>query len=110
VKRGFLYLKEDGLLSFSWSKRWVILSETELSIHKNEHVYEPLAIILLREIDSVSRSSKMSSSSKYSHGFNVTLTPYALSTDSEVLHFGCGSDDELYSWMDELCQVFKNSN
>lgn len=105
VKRGFLYLKEDGLLAFSWSKRWVILRETELSIHKNEHSYEPLLVILLHEIASVTRSTKVSSSSKHSHGFDVFLTPYAVSTDTEVLHFGCGSDDELYSWMDELYMV-----
>ena len=36
VKRGYVNVKEDGLRSFLWSKRWLILREQTLTFHKNE--------------------------------------------------------------------------
>ena len=36
VKRGYCSVKEDGLRSFIWSKRWMLLREQTLTFHKNE--------------------------------------------------------------------------
>lgn len=36
VRRGWVSMKEDGLRAFLWSKKWLILREDTLSIHKNE--------------------------------------------------------------------------
>lgn len=36
VRRGFAKLKEDGLRSWIWSQRWLILREQTLTFHKNE--------------------------------------------------------------------------
>lgn len=35
-KRGFASVKEDGLTSFMWSKRWLMLRSEILTFHKNE--------------------------------------------------------------------------
>ncbi|KAJ1952203.1 Protein kinase, partial [Dispira parvispora] len=35
-KKGYLSLKEDGLKSWLWSKRWALLREGTLSFHRNE--------------------------------------------------------------------------
>eukprot|EP00842_Homolaphlyctis_polyrhiza_P007096 jgi/Hompol1/976/HPOL_000250-RA len=36
VKRGYITLKEDGLRSFIWSKRWLVLREQTLTFHRSE--------------------------------------------------------------------------
>jgi len=36
VKRGYASVKEDGLLFFNWSKRWLLLREQTLTFHRNE--------------------------------------------------------------------------
>jgi hypothetical protein len=36
VKRGYVSVKEEGLRSFLWPKKWLILREQTLSFHKNE--------------------------------------------------------------------------
>ena len=36
VRSGLASVKEEGLRSFLWSKRWLVLSDSELSIFKNE--------------------------------------------------------------------------
>jgi len=36
VRRGYVSVKEDGLRSWIWSKRWLVLRETTLTMHKNE--------------------------------------------------------------------------
>jgi hypothetical protein len=46
VKRGYVLLKEDGLRSFIWSKRWLLLREQTLTFHRNE-----VPIIMLISLD-----------------------------------------------------------
>jgi serine/threonine-protein kinase CLA4 len=36
IKRGWISIKEDGIRSFIWAKKWVILKEQVMSIYKNE--------------------------------------------------------------------------
>ena len=36
VRKGYVSVKEDGLRSWIWSKRWLILREGALSVHKND--------------------------------------------------------------------------
>jgi protein-serine/threonine kinase len=36
VRRGWVSVKEEGLRSWIWSKRWLILRESTLTMHKNE--------------------------------------------------------------------------
>lgn len=36
VKRGWAQIKEEGLRSFIWSKRWLLLREQTLTFHRNE--------------------------------------------------------------------------
>jgi hypothetical protein len=36
VKRGNVHVKEDGIRSFLWSKKWLILREQTLTFHRNE--------------------------------------------------------------------------
>lgn len=36
IKKGYASVKEDGLRSFLWSKRWLVLREQTLTIQRNE--------------------------------------------------------------------------
>lgn len=33
---GYLYVKEDGLRAWIWSKRYVVLREQTITFHRNE--------------------------------------------------------------------------
>lgn len=39
IRRGWVAVKEDGLRAWLWSKRWLILREHTLTVHKNEVGY-----------------------------------------------------------------------
>ncbi|KAI8621089.1 kinase-like domain-containing protein [Chytriomyces sp. MP71] len=91
VKRGFAAIKEDGLRSFIWSKRWLLLREQTLTFHRNENTYQALALIFLKEVESVQRTDHK---------------PYCFEvvTKDKSYYISCRSDEELYSWMDEIYQ------
>ncbi|KAJ3207868.1 Protein kinase [Entophlyctis luteolus] len=91
VKRGFCSVKEDGLRSFIWSKRWLLLREQTLTFHRNESTYQALALIFLKEVESVQRTDNK---------------PYCFEvvTKDKSYFIACRSDEELYSWMDEIYQ------
>jgi protein-serine/threonine kinase len=40
VKRGYANVKEDGLRSFLWPKRWMLLREQTLTFHRNEVCFQ----------------------------------------------------------------------
>ncbi|KAJ3117253.1 Protein kinase [Phlyctochytrium bullatum] len=91
IKRGYVSVKEEGLRSFMWSKKWLLLREQTLTIHKNESTYQSQTLIFLKDVESVQRTD---------------LKPYCFEviTRDRTYYFSCTSDDELYSWIDEIYQ------
>ncbi|KAH9250295.1 hypothetical protein BASA81_011912 [Batrachochytrium salamandrivorans] len=87
VKRGNVVVKEEGLLSFTWSKRWLVLREQTLTFHRNE----ALALIFLKEIERVERTELKE--------YCLELAP-----KDKVYYISYKTDDELYSWIDEIYQ------
>ncbi|TPX33818.1 hypothetical protein SmJEL517_g03343 [Synchytrium microbalum] len=107
VKRGYTLVKEDGLRSFMWPKRQAtqvlllalnprtswrcdtramqILAETT----DKRNAYQAVALIFLKEVESVNR---------------VELKPYCfeIMTKDKTYYIACKSDEELYSWIDEI--------
>lgn len=104
-------VKEDGLRAWIWSKRWLILREQTLSFYKNEvspsfrrrhrnrdaradprrqaSTTSSSIVIQLRDLTSVTRED---------------LKPYciALVTPARTYYLALKSDEELYSWMDDI--------
>ncbi|KAJ3371463.1 Protein kinase [Kappamyces sp. JEL0680] len=78
VKRGNASVKEEGIRAFLWPKRWLVLREQTLSFHKNEV-----------ELEKVERTD---------------LKPYCIElvTRDKSYYVNFQSDEELYSWMDEI--------
>lgn len=89
VRRGFAKLKEDGLRSWIWSQRWLILREQTLTFHKNETTSTAAALIFLKEIVNVTRTD---------------LRPYCLEveTKEKTYNLALKNDEELYGWMDDI--------
>ncbi|KAK6904038.1 hypothetical protein I203_107552 [Kwoniella mangroviensis CBS 8507] len=89
VRAGLASIKEEGLRAFMWSKRWLVLGGTDLSIFKNEQSSSPVFILPLSDIQDVQR---------------VDMKPFCieLETKDKLLYFAFRSDDEVYAWMDDI--------
>ncbi|KAL1914755.1 uncharacterized protein VTP21DRAFT_8013 [Calcarisporiella thermophila] len=92
-KTGYLSVKEEGLRSWIWSKRYVVLNDGTLRLFRNEHTSaQPVGIVRLQEVTGVVRTE---------------LKPYSFSLDTpeKTYYMACKSDDELYSWMDDIYRL-----
>ena len=89
VRKGYVSTKEDGIRSWIWSKRWLVLRETTLLFYKNESTYQPSSVVLLRDVTSIQRTD---------------LKPYCveIETRDKTYYLQLKSDEELYSWMDDI--------
>ncbi|PWN21048.1 Pkinase-domain-containing protein [Microstroma glucosiphilum] len=89
VRRGYVSVKEDGIRSWIWSKRWLALREQTLTFHKNETTYQAAALIFLKDITNVTRTD---------------LKPYCVEveTKDKTYYLQTKSDEELYGWMDDI--------
>ncbi|KZT58181.1 Pkinase-domain-containing protein [Calocera cornea HHB12733] len=89
VQSGWVQVKEEGFAGLFWQRRYMVLREGSLSLHKTESSGASTTISL-RDIQSVSR---------------VELRPYCLLielTGSRKLHISFKSDAELYQWQEEI--------
>ncbi|ORZ03684.1 kinase-like domain-containing protein [Syncephalastrum racemosum] len=89
IKDGYVSVKEEGLRAWIWSKRFFVLRDQTLTFHRNEQSGQCVGLIFLKEISSVTRTD---------------LKPYCLeiATKDKTYYVACKSDEELYSWMDEI--------
>ena len=89
VRSGYVSVKEDGIRSWIWSKKWLVLRETTLLMHKNESAQQASAVVLLRDVTNVQRTD---------------LKPYCieLETKDKTYYLQLKSDEELYGWMDDV--------
>ncbi|CAE6534746.1 unnamed protein product [Rhizoctonia solani] len=88
VKSGEVSVKEEGLTSWIWTRKWMVLKEQTLSFHKNESSSSS-TLLWLRDIASIERTD---------------LKRYCLfvATKDKKLWLSLKSDAELYSWQDEI--------
>ncbi|PWN47888.1 Pkinase-domain-containing protein [Violaceomyces palustris] len=89
VRKGYVSVKEEGIRSWIWSKRWLALREQTLTFHKNETTYQAAALIFLKEITNVTRTD---------------LKPYCIEieTKEKTFYLQLKNDEELYGWMDDI--------
>ncbi|KAJ3261946.1 Protein kinase [Chytriomyces hyalinus] len=93
VRKGLVNMKEDeGLRSFLWSRRCLILRDQSLAVYKNENTTQAQFIVLLRDVLSVDRSQTKP------FAFEVSLS------SGKSFAVACKSDEEVYAWMDEIYQ------
>ncbi|KAI0799773.1 p21 activated kinase [Irpex lacteus] len=89
VRCGVVSIKEDGLVSWLWRPKWLVLKEQTLSIHKSENSTQPQNIVNLGDIANIERTD---------------LKPYCLllETKDKRMFFSLKSDEELYGWQDDI--------
>ncbi|KAI8088661.1 kinase-like domain-containing protein [Halteromyces radiatus] len=88
-KDGFVDVKEEGLRAWRWRKRYLVLREQCLTIHRSEHLGQCVAMVALKMVEAVNRSESKK------HCFE-------LETSKKKIYIACRNDEELYSWMDEI--------
>ncbi|CAL1697571.1 unnamed protein product [Somion occarium] len=88
VRHGTVSVKEDGLVSWLWRPKYLVLKEQTLSIHKNESA-PTQTLINLSDIANIERTD---------------LKPYCLllETKDKRMFFSLKSDEELYGWQDDI--------
>ncbi|KAF9234542.1 Pkinase-domain-containing protein [Melanogaster broomeanus] len=88
VRNGMVSLKEEGFASFMFLRKWLVLKEQTLSIHKTE-ASPSQSMIPLKDITNIER---------------VDLKPYCLllETKDKRYHLALKNDEELYGWQDDI--------
>ncbi|TFK17813.1 STE/STE20/PAKA protein kinase [Coprinopsis marcescibilis] len=88
VRNGSVSMKEDGFGNWLWQRKWLVLKEQSLSVHKNENAPQQTTIYL-RDIANIERTD---------------LKPYCLllETKEKRYYLSLKSDEELYGWQDDV--------
>jgi protein-serine/threonine kinase len=91
-KRGPILIKEAGIRSFMWSKRFLQLRDQMVTIHKNDITYQALQVILLKDVESVQRT-------------DLKAYCFEIATKNKTFQLACENDSDLYSWIEEIYTV-----
>jgi len=90
IREGPLSIKEDGLRSMFFSKRYAILRESALTFHKSkENTSTASGIIFLKDVDAVARTD---------------LKAYCIEVvcKDKTTYMSLKNDEELYGWMNDI--------
>lgn len=99
VKEGFARVKMDGMLSFVWTEKYLILRENQLDFHKTYNSPKISFSISLREVTNVTRSET------YPLSFEITrLSSAAAGAPGAPKTVICkvDTDDQIYAWIDSI--------
>ncbi|EDQ99908.1 uncharacterized protein LACBIDRAFT_192183 [Laccaria bicolor S238N-H82] len=88
VRSGGVSMKEDGFGNWLWQRKWLVLKELSLAIHKSESAPSQ-SVIMLRDISNIERTD---------------LKPYCLllETKDKRYFLSLKNDEELYGWQDDV--------
>ena len=93
IRRGWASVKEDGIKSWIWTKKYLVLRDSSLSFMKND-VSGTLAFqIPLREVSSVQRADSKHFVFEIVREAGNSQRTYAVAVKS---------DSELYAWIDDI--------
>lgn len=116
-RAGWVSYKDDGLLSFLWQKRYLVLNDSYLALYKNDKVSEdPVLQIPITSIVSVSRnqlkqncfeivrsSERISSSSSSVSSSGSSGSGSAGDSGSrKSIYISPKTEQELHSWLDAI--------
>ncbi|CCF56270.1 hypothetical protein KAFR_0A08360 [Kazachstania africana CBS 2517] len=114
-KSGWISYKDDGLLSFLWQKRFLVLSDSYLALYKTDkNLEDPALLISLTSIVSVSRTQlkhncfeiirsneRNSLSSSSSSGSALNLSP-SFDSNKKAIYIATKTEYELHDWLDSI--------
>ncbi|CCK72600.1 serine/threonine protein kinase CLA4 KNAG_0K02370 [Huiozyma naganishii CBS 8797] len=117
-KAGWVSYKENGILSFIWQKRYMVLNDLYLALYKNEkHLDDPLISVPLTSIVSVSRNqmkqncfeivrmNERTSLNLSNGGLNGSPRSSSSSSDQaskKSLYVATKTEYDVHSWLDAI--------
>ncbi|CCD22768.1 serine/threonine protein kinase CLA4 NDAI_0A06130 [Naumovozyma dairenensis CBS 421] len=108
-KTGWVSYKDDGILSFLWQKRYLILNDSYLSLYKNDKsTDEPILQISLTNIVAVSRNQIKQNCfeivrSSDRNSYSSSSSNVSSSSDSKKsIYIATKTEVELHSWLDAI--------
>lgn len=103
IREGWASIKEDGLKSLYWTKKYLILREISLDFHKSESSSSMSLSIPLKDIVSVNRTDLKP------YCFEVIRTAssqqgasQAFDAPRRTVFVSVKSDQDLYAWIDDV--------
>ncbi len=97
IKEGWASVKEDGIKSWIWTKKYLVLKEANLSLLKNQ-AGSLSSLIPLREVCNVTRIENKSLC------FEI-VRDMGVDSPKKSYYVSLKTDSELYTWMDEIYSV-----
>lgn len=111
-KTGTVSYKDDGVFSFLWQKRFLVLNDSYLTLYKNEkNQDDPILSIPLTSIVSVSRNQikqncfeVVRSNDRNSSGSldNSNSLSTLDSSSKKIIYIATKTEQDLYSWLDSI--------
>lgn len=106
-KSGWISYKDDGILSFIWQKRFLVLSDAYLSLYKTEHTIKetPVLQIPLTSIVSVSRNQLKQNCFEIIRAASTNgSTPVSTNQDvnRKSIYIATKTELELHTWLDAI--------
>lgn len=111
-KTGTVSYKDDGVFSFLWQKRFLVLNDSYLTLYKNEkNQDDPILSIPLTSIVSVSRNQikqncfeVVRSTDRNSSGSlnNSTSLSTLDSSSKKIIYIATKTEQDLHSWLDSI--------
>ncbi|KAF8809894.1 hypothetical protein BYT27DRAFT_7187162 [Phlegmacium glaucopus] len=88
IRSGSVSMKEDSFGSWLFRRKWLVLRESTLSIHRNESASQQ-SVIMLDHITKIER---------------IDMKPYCLllQTIHRRFYLSLKSDEELYDWLEDI--------
>lgn len=87
MKSDYVFVRDEGIRSFHWSKRWIVLHPQELTLHYSPDDASVVAAIPLSEINSVGRNE---------------AKPFCLlvKTEKKKFYLSFPSEKGMFDWQD----------
>ncbi|KAG0663317.1 Protein kinase [Monosporozyma unispora] len=102
-KTGNVSYKDDGVFSFLWQKRFLILNDSYLSLYKNERNQDdPMLTIPLTSIVSVSRNQLKQNCFEIVRSGDSNNTSNLDSSSKKVIYIATKTEQDLHSWLDSI--------
>lgn len=103
IRKGWASIKEDGIKSLIWQKKFMILREISLDFHKGETSTAVSLSVPLKDIMSVNRVELKPYCIEIVRAVNSQASGMAAAdAPKRTLYISVKSDPELYAWMDDV--------
>lgn len=105
LRQGWASVKEDGIKSWMWQRRYLVLREHQLDFNKSESATSPSLSIPLKDVIGVNRVDVKPYCFEIVRAISTNGAPASAFTHDgprRIVNVAVKSDGELYAWIDDL--------